>query len=287
MEDPQLLLAAILEWAGDDPRVRGVVQTGSRGRNLRVDSLSDLDIELIGDFEALAADDTWYHRFSEVLVCLSLPNDGMPSRLVVFRHGRKVDFFLRPMSWIEDQVSGGLSDLYDAGYRVLLDESGRLEQLPPARNPAPARPLPDEAAFQAVVDEFWFEATQVSTYVARDEFWVVKFRENTMHECLLRMLEWRAWTAPHPPPFTGYIGNRIHEWLDASSLVLARNSFSRATADDTWRALGAGMRLFDEASSATAARLGFAPRLDIHKQVLELHEQIRQLDVAAGRAEGS
>ena len=147
MEDPDVLLATILDWARDDPRVTGVLQTGSRARRRRVDEFSDLDIELIGPGrDSLGSDDSWFHSFGDVMVVLPLENDdgpedeaSWPTRLVVYAGGRKVDFTLAGEERIGDMVFNGLDELYDHGYKVHHDKSGLLDKLPepPARTTCP------------------------------------------------------------------------------------------------------------------------------------------------------
>jgi aminoglycoside 6-adenylyltransferase len=275
MEDPNTLLRSILSWAQGDDRVEAVVQTGSRARGRRVDDFSDLDIELLGPrpFD-LARDPSWIRSFGEPMVTLALDNDepaglGWPTRLVVFAQGRKVDFMLAGPRRIEDMLLHGLDDVYEHGYVVHLDKTGRTSRLPEPRMEPPTPRLPSQAEFSGVESEFWFEATQVAVYLARRDLWVVKFREHTMHQCLLRMLEWLVESDPVAPGYTWHIGHHMDEWLPEREFEGVQQVFTRSDVGDTLRGLSASMGLFADVSARVAGRLNLSVRSDLPDRVRE------------------
>lgn len=276
-----MLLSSILGWARTDDRVDVVVQTGSRARNRRVDALSDLDIELIGPQpDDLAGDGSWIAALGDVMVTLALANDGpgqsgWPSRLVVFGQGRKVDFTLAGPRRLEEMVAAGLDELYDAGYLVHLDKSGATADLPHATLEPPRRTPPTQAEFSAIETEFWFEATQVAIYLARGDLWVVKLREHTMHQDLLRMLEWLVQTDPVHPAYTWHIGHHLAEWLPTREYEMAQAVFARYDPEDTRRALDSSMSLFADVSARVAERLGLAVRTDLPDRVRAHSDAVR------------
>jgi aminoglycoside 6-adenylyltransferase len=270
MEDPDELLRRILAWAETDSRVEAVIETGSRARRQRVDALSDLDIELIGAHPSeLADDDSWIQELGNVMVTLALANDspgdlGWPTRLVVFEQGRKVDFTLAGWQRIDDMKRDGLDALYNHGYVVHLDKTERLSQLPAPLVAPPTRQPPTQAEFASVESEYWFEATQVAVYLARQDLWVVKFRENTMHSCLLKMLEWFVQaTGTH----TWHLGHHMSEWLPEREFALAQRVFTHFDVDDTVRGLNASMTLFETVSRQTATSFGLDARSDLPSMV--------------------
>ncbi|RZQ63138.1 aminoglycoside 6-adenylyltransferase [Amycolatopsis suaedae] len=274
MEDPEQLLADILDWAKTDDRIVAVVQTGSRARrDGRVDAYSDLDIELIGPgWRELAADREWSDRFGTELVSVSTDpepepeDDDWASRLVVYAGGRKVDFTLAGPERLS-RLAEGLDDLYQRGYVVHLDKAGVTAGLaaPTGAAPVPARPTREE--FDEALDEFWFEATQIPVYLARGDLWVVKFRDNTMKEFLLRMLQWYAATGPSGPPDVWHIGHHMDEWLPTELYDRVRASFGHFDAADSLRALRVTTALFRDVSAEVAARCGFPPRADLPDKV--------------------
>lgn len=273
MEDPNVLLRSILAWAENDERVDGVVQTGSRARGRRVDAFSDLDIELVGPRPLdLAGDSSWIDDFGEVMVTLALENDqpgglGWPTRLVVFAEGRKVDFMLAGWPRIEEMARHGLDDLYDHGYVVHLDKTGQTSRLPRPRLEPPTPRPPSQVEFSSIESEFWFEGTQVAVYLARGDLWVVKFREHTMRQCLLRMLEWLVQSDPVAPKYTWHIGHHIDEWLPKREFEAVQEVFTHFDGDDTLRGLSASMELFADVSARVASRLSLSVRSDLPGRV--------------------
>lgn len=272
MEDPDAVLQSVVAFAETDPRVEAVVQTGSRARAQRVDELSDLDLELIGPgWHELASESAWIEGIAPSMVTLALANDepdgaGWPTRLVVLDQGRKIDFTLAGRERLAAMVDG-LDDLYDRGYVVHLDKTGVTSDLPRARV-EPRRPEPPtQAEFAAVENEFWFEATQIAVYVARADLWVVKFREHTLHDCLLQMLEWLAQTDPDEPRFTWHIGHHIDEWLAPDLMERLPEVFTAYDGTDVLRGLDVSLGLFAGAAAAVGERLGLEVRHDLPARV--------------------
>lgn len=260
MEDPALLLDKILAWARSDPRVDAVVQTGSRARGQRVDEFSDLDLELIGRWRDLAADDAWWRGFGDVLVVLALGDDpaegqDWPTRLVVHAGGRKVDFTLAGPERVRQMLEDGLDEVWDRGYLVHHDPDGRLAGLPAPRiEPrAPVPPTAEELA--ATVSEFWFEVTQVPVYLCREDLWVAQLRLATARDLVLRVLEWEAQTDPAGSRFTWHLGHHLDEWVEAGRWPRVTAMFSGAGPLDTLCALRVAADLFTEVSGVVAARL--------------------------------
>lgn len=256
----------VMEWAERDPNIRALIVTGSRGRGVDVDEFSDLDIELVArDLEPLARDHFWVRRFGEVMVRLDLYTaDGYPTRLVFYSGGTKIDFTLCDEGRVERMKSEGLDALYDRGLRVLVDKDELTAGLPsPAFRPTP---LPTQEQFEACVNEFWFEAAHIPRYLARNELWVVKFRDWTMKSCLLRVLEWRALAAGRSPP---PIGSRLEGWVDEETQRRLPEIFAGFDAASSWRSYLSMMDLFREEAVRVAADLGLAYPRETDRKVTE------------------
>lgn len=264
MENADEVIERVVGWAKKDPRVTAVILTGSRGRAERVDRFSDLDVELIGPRpQDLAADDGWISHVAQPMVMLPFDEHDLTTRLVVLPQGRKIDFSLSPEARIMHMVERGLDDLYNRGYRVLLDKTGLTERLPDATRIPEVSPRPEQGEFTRLESEFWFEATQVAVYLARRDLWVVKFRENTMHECLLTMLEWKAQFDSPDPRFTWHIGHHMSEWLSPSDYAAAGEVFTRFDVKDTIRGVTSAMHLFERITAAVASSLGLVHRPEL------------------------
>ncbi len=256
------LLQTLVAWGQGQEAVRAMLLTGSRGAvNGDADGLSDLDIAMFVADSALYTDsDAWIHQIAGVWVYLALANepDGPPTRLVVFEGGLKVDFSITPASWFERDLCGPvIEDLYNRGYRILLDKDGRAASATPfTGRPAP-QAAPSERAFLAVVNEFWFEAYHIPKYLRRGELWLVKQREWSTRELLRQVIEWHA-RAKHGSDYdTYYLGKHMREWVDPAIWHALGSCFSRFDRADGWRAFFATIVLFERLAEETAGMLGY------------------------------
>lgn len=270
MENPELVIEEILAWSQHDPRVTAVVLTGSRGRAERVDRFSDIDVELIGPRpRELAVDDSWISNLGQPMVVLPFDEEHLTTRLVVLPQGRKIDFSLWPEARIERMIEHGLDDLYDRGYAVLLDKTGLAVGLPEATGTPHKSSPPAQPQFTRLESEFWFEATQVAVYLARRDLWVVKFRETTMHNCLLTMLEWQTQFDDFNPRFTWHIGHHMDEWLSPADYAKAGEVFRRFDVRDTIRGVTSAMELFERATASAASNLSLIHRPELARSARE------------------
>ena len=232
--------------------------TGSRARgdSAFVDEFSDFDLEIIAENAAeLTDNDEWLRSFGSVMVCLPLSEgQAHPTRLVFYEGGLKVDFSLCTRERLMAMVDG-LNGIYQRGYRVLVDKEDVTAGLPTASGAAPSRRLPSQQVFSATVNEFWFEAAHIPRYLLRNEPWVVKTRDWTMKQLLLRMLEWHAVALSGRPLDVWHIGTHMKDWVDSQTWQDLQAVFSRFDRDDSWRGLLAMTALFRrlarEVASAT------------------------------------
>jgi len=281
------LVSRLMTWAETDDNIRAVIQTGSSSRGPdQADRFSDRDIEIIARETApLLADDAWIHDVGQVMVAEYLDNgpDDPHTRLVFFEGGRKIDFSIAGRSRLDEMTeTGQLNDLYERGYWVLLDKDGLAARLPDPTGAAPRKPLPSAADFAETVSVFWFEAAHLPTYLVRGELWVVKFRDWTMKELLLRMLEWHALATRSPETDTWYFGTKMRRWVDDKTWAEVGQVFSRFDRADPWRGLVAMMTLFTRLTHETAAVLGLDYPVEseraVSAYVLGFEDEIARLD---------
>jgi aminoglycoside 6-adenylyltransferase len=253
------LLARIVEWAETNANVIALIMTGSRARgdSAFVDEFSDFDLEIIAENAAeLADNDEWLRSFGPIMVCLPLSEgQAHPTRLVFYEGGLKVDFSLCTRERLMAMVDR-LNGLYQRGYRVLVDKEGVTAGLPAATGAAPSKRLPSQQVFSATVNEFWFEAAHIPRYLLRNEPWVVKIRDWTMKELLLRMLEWHAVALSGRPLDVWHIGTHMKDWVDSQTWQELQAVFSRFDRDDSWRGLLAMTALFRRLARETASATG-------------------------------
>lgn len=253
------LLDEIVAWAERRDDIRVVLLTGSHARG-EADRHSDLDVELFTTRPEHYAGREWMAEIRPVWAQLGFepgPDRPTRNRLTIFAGGEKVDFLVYELAWLRESADRGRLDaLHERGYRVLLDRDGLAARLPlpSGRPPLPPPPTPDELL--AVVEEFWFEAWHIPKYLDRGELWVVKLRDWTMKELLLRMLEWEAATRLDGPLDVWHIGTRIASWATEDEWRRLQEVFGRFDADDARRALLATTLLFADVSAAVAERIG-------------------------------
>jgi aminoglycoside 6-adenylyltransferase len=228
-------------------------------RPQRVDEFSDLDIEIIAETpEALIRDNAWLRGFGRVWVHLpTIIGPRHETRLVFYEGGYKVDFSLCGVVRVRAMAeAGALNDLYQRGYRVLVDKRGITADLPAPTGRFPMNPLPGQAEFSAAVEEFWFEAAHIPRYLLRDDLWVVKFRDWTMKSVLLKVLEWHTVARSEQPVDVWHIGVHMKAWVDEETWDQLHALFSRFGMQASWHDLLATTRLFRRLGTETASLTG-------------------------------
>jgi aminoglycoside 6-adenylyltransferase len=254
-----LFLEQILTWAGGQHDLIALIMTGSRARpDGDLDEFADYDLEIFSRQPAKYTEDSqWMNEIAPVWVFLPLTSSsrGCPTRLIIFEGGLKVDFSILPAEALEEMASSvALDELYEPGYRVLIDKTGVTAKLPAPSYRLPARKAPSEAEFRATIDEFWFEAYHIPKYLRRGDLWVVKHRDWTMKQMLLSMLEWHASAKGRD---VWDIGLRMREWAMPDAWERMHQAFGRFDAQDSWRSFQAMVILFRETARNVADALGY------------------------------
>lgn len=252
------MLDSILKWAKQEDNILAVVMTGSHSRaDNKVDEFSDYDVELIAkDPKLLADNNDWFHSFGNVVVFQAF-NEGQdyPTRLVVYDDGLKIDFTLANEKRLSDMQQNGLNNLYQRGYKVLLDKSGLADELPKPTGFI-KKELPTSKGYLDVVNEFWFEASHIPKYLKRGDLWIVKLRDWTMKELLLKMLEW-YFISKDPNKDVWHIGNHMNDWIEPEINEELSQIFSRFDIQESWRDLKNTTALFRKLSKTVAENLNF------------------------------
>jgi aminoglycoside 6-adenylyltransferase len=249
-EQTNELLKRITAWAQSDTNVLALVMTGSHARpGAAPDRHSDLDLEIIAQQpEVLAGTNSWIEALGPIWVTQFFDEGQLdPTRLVFCEGGIKVDFTLAGKQRIVD-MQGGLDPLYERGYKVLIDKEGLADSLPAATGKFPVIAPPTQQGFNEVVHEFWFEAAHIPRYLEREELWVAKFRDWTMKEDLLKMIEWHAIAHKGDPVDVWYIGSHMKDWVDPVIWEELNEVFSHFDKSDSWRGLMKTTNLFSRVS---------------------------------------
>lgn len=273
-----MILNRIIDWAKQNDNIYSVIITGSHSRqDKKVDQFSDYDIELIAkNPRILISNNDWFYKFGKVLIFEAF-DEGQeyPTRLVVYERGLKVDFTLADEKRLLNMKSKGLDDLYTRGYKVLIDKKGLTSDLPKPSG-SPIKNPPREKEYLRVVNEFWFEASHIPKYLERGDLWVVKFRDWTMKEMTLKMLEWYA-ISNDPKKDTWHIGAHINEWLEKETLDEVGQIFSSFELRDSWRSLIANIKLFRRISKKVAQSFNYSYPEEIDKNITEYIQNYNRL----------
>jgi aminoglycoside 6-adenylyltransferase len=170
-----------------------------------------------------------------------------------------------PDAELEEQIhTSELDDVFRRGYRVLVDKDGITAGLPPADERHRPHPIPDPAAFMRLVNIYWYGAVYVAKQIVRGQSWLVKYRDWTNKEMLLRMLEWHALAIYGADHDVWHDGKFIGEWAEPEALGALEGCFGHFDAADSWRALLNSMTLFRRLAMDVAAEweLDYPARLD-------------------------
>jgi aminoglycoside 6-adenylyltransferase len=244
------LLERIVQWARAEPAVLGLTLTGSRAGPEPPDDLADLDVQVFATAgAALDAREDWLAALGPVWVQVRDEyRDGgecVPTRLVVFAGGVKVDFAFYDAGRRFTTAAGR------SAVRVLLDKPPYAEE--PA--PGPRGPEHGQAAFSALVEEFWFEAYHVGKYLARADMWPARSRHEAVLDRLLAMLEWHYESAHGSPPLGA--GKRLASWAPPFVRESPSRLYARPDVERSWMALWETIVLFRRLARETAAARGF------------------------------
>ena len=265
---PAGLLDRAVAWAEADENVRRLVLVGSRARLSNPDSLADIDLQVYAVETARYTEDAaWMSAIGDPWVCVRDEYaDGsvrVPTRLVIFDSGVKVDFAFYPEGSVSRGVRSGLA------HRTLVEKDAAVAA------PAPGIPQiarPSEAEFRRVVEEFWFEAWHIAKYLARDELWLAKARDWATKEFLLTMIGWHEQFAGGRAVDPDAVGKR--EVFDAETWRALNQAFGGFNRDESWQAAVVTMDLFRRLATETAAALGFAYPADVDTNLTRLIESI-------------
>lgn len=266
MSAAEQILSSVVTWATRDANVRRLVLVGSRARAEPCDDLADIDVQAYVDAcEPYTRDDAWLLQIGQPWVCVRDEySDGeltIPTRLVIFKGGVKVDFAFYPSGAVSDGIRSGLA------HRVLLGKDTDDLGVATAAS-SPARPVaPGQAEFRRVMDEFWFEAYHVAKYLARGELWLAKSRDWATKQLLWRMVEWHEECAR---------GHARETWSEGRSAAVSKDTwealhgtFSAFAREESWRATLATIGLFERLAADVAAALGFAYPADSDRNMAQ------------------
>ncbi len=276
---PHDVIRHLVRWADHQDGVRAMLLTSTRAiPHAKVDALSDYDVVLVvRDIHPFVADRTWLRDFGEVLVAYWDPvhldeEFGLErvGNVTWYADGPRLDFSLWPVALLERIARApALPAGLDAGYRVLLDKDHLTDNLRPPTYSAFIPPVPDEATYQTVVNDFFVDAPAVAKFLLRGELlpakWCLDY--DMKHVYLRRLLEWRMecdheWAMP-----TGALGKGLKQYLPPEIWTELEATYVGAGIADNWDALFRTIALFRQVARDVAVKLGYAYPEELDRRV--------------------
>jgi len=271
------ILSRIIEWAEREKGIRALFLVGSRARNESVDALADFDISVFAETNhPYTTNNQWLSEIEKVWVCVpekfTREDEIVPTRLVIFEAGVKVDFAFYGLHVLDELADG---DELDTGFKVLLDKDGTTQRLKPPTFGKLKHAKPDENEFVNLVNEFWFETTYVAKYLKRDELWLAKFIDCNLKKFLLKIIEWHEQSKHNWDYETYYMGKGMKSWASADTWRSLHQTFAHFDGDDSWDSLFATINLFRHLAKETAEMLGFSYPEEVDRNITGFIFQIR------------
>lgn len=274
----------LTRWADGLEAVRALLLVGSRGRPAAaLDRFSDYDVILVvDDATSFASDDSWLRAYGTPLVMLRTTHSPLgaelPTRLVLYDDGTKIDYLIWPVELLRAIPREGLAvATLDLGYRVLVDKDQLAPDLPPPTHQAHIPPKPTETEFRALVEEFWWETTYVAKDLSRGELFPAKYSFDAVikFDLLRRMLEWYAETERGWSLRPGRRGRRLRTLLPPDLWAEVERTFVGADVNANWEALFATTALFRRIATAVARGLRYRYPVDLDRRVSDHLSEVR------------
>lgn len=258
------ILNKIIQWMNSEEKVRVALMTGSFADRSATDDLSDYDISLFcSDAQKLIENDSWLANIGGVWVKLpekyQLLGATIPTRLVIFEGGKKVDFSFFSIDHLNILEINGLPDAFNMGYEVLIDKDYRARKLPLPKFMGYRETKPSEEEFHCLVNEFWFEVYHVAKYLYRKDLWSTQFRlSGIFHNILIKMICWNE-AAKHNWDYSTHSnGKRLEHWVSKDTWNEIHYIFPHFDVKEGWQSLRELLQIFLKLSHQTSELIGYS-----------------------------
>lgn len=287
-EREKATLARLVEWAGQQARVRAMLLTSSRADpNAPRDRFSDYDVILyVTDTRPFRHAKRWLADFGPVLVTFRDQRQEhgrtVYARLALYKDGTKIDFTISPLQVLQKTVEATrmgarLPDALEVGYRILVDKDGLAAMLPPPGYMAHIPAKPSAAMYLALVEEFWWESTYVAKNLRRGELLPAKYSlESVMKmDLLVRMLEWRVECDYGWAFKPGNLGRGLRQRLDSATWSELESTFAGGGIVENWQALERTAALFRRIAWEVGERLSYSYPQELEEGVRGYWEHLK------------
>ena len=173
--------------------------------------------------------------------------------LMLFDDGNRVDLAVETIA----HALRGIKD--DKMTVVLLDKDGILPPLPPPTDEEYRAKRPEEAAFHAACNEFWWCLNNVAKGIARDELtYAMEMYNRHVRDMLNKVLEWHIGAENDFGVAAGKMGKYFKKYLAPETYERLRATYAPADYPALWTAVFCMCALFGDTARSVAERLGFA-----------------------------
>jgi aminoglycoside 6-adenylyltransferase len=286
LPDEANVLARLVRWAEREDAVRTLVLTSSRARaDETVDALSDYDVIIgVDHMEEFLAVESWVRGYGEPLARWGDRDEvlGLATTFcgVVYTDRIKIDYSVWPQALVERVAEAArVPDDLDVGYRVLVDKDGATSGWRPAAYGAHIPDKPTRAAYEALVEEFWWDTTYLAKGLWRGELFFAKWVLDCSVKsgALRRMLEWRIELDNEWSVRPGSYGRGLERLLPADVWDELAATYGGVGPDDCWEALFGTTALFRRVATEVGDALGHPYPAHVDAEITAYLEEARAL----------
>ena len=280
MRTEKEVLSHFKKWAKNSDLIRAAVLTSSRANpEAEVDFLSDYDIELyVSDLSKFKKNDEWLEEFGPIMVrwpykprSTGFKDGNWITRLILFKDGLRIDFQITDQSKIE-------KDAYANGYKILIDKDGITENLKKPTYSEFIIKKPEQEEYEALVNEFWWNAYYVPKYLWRDQLPFAKY----MLDCTLRysylhqIIDWYIGLKNDWSVETGAQGKKFKEYLSKDKWEKWEETYAGADLEDNWTAFFEMTEFFRELAKEIGENLNYKYPDQVDKEVSKFCREIKK-----------
>lgn len=281
MRTEREVLSQFKEWAKKNDLIRAAVLTSSRALpDANIDFLSDYDIELyVSDLSKFEKNDDWLKAFGTVMVRWpfkprSTGKMGWITRLVLFKDGVRIDFQITDQLKIE-------SDAYDNGYEILIDKDEITRGLLKPTYSEYIIKKPSKEEYEALVNEFWWDAYYIPKYLWRDELPFAKYMlDYTLRYCFLhKIIDWYIGMQNDWSVETGALGKKFKKYLDLETWSEFEETYVGAGIEENWIAFFKTTAFFRKIAKQVEENLGYEYPNELDEEVMQFCIKIRETKI--------
>jgi aminoglycoside 6-adenylyltransferase len=266
------------KWGEEQDSVITMILTGSRANpNTVTDIFSDYDVQLFVKDVAPYMVDDWLSYFGNIMI--KWPLKPMPTfsedwitRLVLFENKVRIDFQITAKSSIEESA-------FDSGFKVLVDKQGLTKDLHSPTFSEFMIKKPNRDEYDALVNEFFWDAIYIAKYLRRDEIYFAKYMFDSVirFQQLGKIIEWYIGSQNNWAINTGKYGRFFKRHLDPGVWIEIEATFADANIENNWAALFNVIRLFRKLAKYVAESLGYKYPTELDERITEYCAGIKGL----------